>query len=61
MQRNYLQLNQPHLLQLRIPQMYQHINIESRPAYFPVAKQVQVLDLVRAGKLVHNSYAPVLI
>lgn len=36
-------------------------NLETRPSYFPVAKQVQVLDLVREGKLVHNSYAPVLI
>lgn len=26
-----------------------------------MVKQVQVLDLVREGKLVHNSYAPVLI
>lgn len=26
-----------------------------------MAKQVQVLDLVREGKLVHNSYAPVMI
>jgi ubiquitin-like protein 5 len=34
---------------------------ETRPANFPVVKQVQVLDLVREGKLVHNSYAPVLI
>jgi len=29
--------------------------------YFPVVKQVSVLDLVKEGKLVHNSYAPVLI
>lgn len=29
--------------------------------YFPVQKEVQVLDLVREGKLVHNSYAPVMI
>jgi ubiquitin-like protein 5 len=29
--------------------------------YFPVAKQVSVMDLVKEGKLVHNSFAPVLI
>jgi ubiquitin-like protein 5 len=29
--------------------------------YFPTVKQVNVLDLIKEGKLVHNSYAPVLI
>lgn len=29
--------------------------------YFPVVKQVNVMDLIKEGKLVHNSYAPVLI
>jgi hypothetical protein len=29
--------------------------------YFPVVKQVSVMDLIKEGKLVHNSYAPVLI
>lgn len=41
--------------------MYFLCDTETRPAYFPVTKQVQVLDLVRTGKLVHNSYAPVMI
>jgi len=29
--------------------------------YFPVVKQLNPMDLVREGKLIHNSYAPVLI
>ena len=29
--------------------------------YFPVVKQVSVMELIKAGKFVHNSYAPVLI
>jgi len=41
--------------------MYISLDLESRPSYFPVAKQVQVFDLLKEGKLVHNSYAPVLI
>lgn len=61
MQINNFQSHHQNLLELRLPQMYTSLYKESRPAYFPVAKQVQVLDLVREGKLVHNSYAPVLI
>ena len=29
--------------------------------FFPIVKQINVLDMVREGKMVHNSYAPVLI
>lgn len=41
--------------------MYHPFNLETRPANFPIAKQVQVLDLVREGKLTHNSFNPLLI
>ena len=56
-----LQSNHKNMLQLWISQRYNRKYVETRPAYFPVAKQVQVLDLVREGKLQHNSYAPVMI
>ena len=44
-----------------LPKRYIPQYLESRPNYFPVKQEVQVFDLVRSGKLEHNSYAPVMI
>lgn len=46
---------------MAIPRVKASVDLEERPANFPVTKEIDVMEMIRAGKLTHNSYAPVLI